>query len=199
MEQNSTATPAAGLFDGADWFDPIEARLRARMRGFIEMMLEEELTAALGRGRYRRGGAAAGGYRHGVRHRQLLGSFGPLEITMPRGRLQNSDGGTTEWRSAALPRYARTTRQAEALIAATDADPAVRGIARAGLRGRLRRGAALCPGLAAPPSSAGRRSHATAPFPSPAARTAPAVSAAKPQRPAQSARSSCAIGTAGTW
>ncbi len=119
MEQNSTATPAASLFDGADWFDPIEAGLRERMRGFIETMLEEELTAALGRGRYRRGGAAAGGYRHGVRHRQLLGSFGPLEITVPRGRLQNSEGGTTEWRSAALPRYARMTRQAEALIAAT--------------------------------------------------------------------------------
>src|SRR5487761_2621402 len=89
------------------------------MRGFIETMLEEELTAALGRGRYRRGGAVAGGYRHGVRHRQLLGSFGPPEITVPRGRLQNSEGGTTEWRSAALPRYARMTRQAEALIAAT--------------------------------------------------------------------------------
>jgi len=119
MEQNSTATPAASLFDGADWFDPIEASLRERMRGFIETMLEEELTAALGRGRYRRGGAAAGGYRHGVRHRQLLGSFGPLEITVPQGRMQNSEGGATEWRSAALPRYARMTRQAEALIAAT--------------------------------------------------------------------------------
>ena len=119
MEQNSTATPAASLFDGADWFDPIEAGLRERMRGFIETMLEEELTAALGRGRYRRGVAAAGGYRHGVRHRQLLGSFGALEIKVPRGRMRNSEGGTTEWRSAALPRYARMTRQAEALIAAT--------------------------------------------------------------------------------
>ena len=119
MEQNSTATPAASLFDGADWFDPIEAGLRERMRGFIETMLEEELTAALGRGRYRRGGAAAGGYRHGVRHRQLLGSFGPLEITVPRGRIPKPEGGTAEWRSAALPRYARMTKQAEALIAAT--------------------------------------------------------------------------------
>jgi putative transposase len=119
MEENSTATPAASLFDGADWFDPIEAGLRERMRGFIETMLEEELTAALGRGRYRRGGAAAGGYRHGVRYRQLLGSFGPLEIAVPRGRVRNSEGGSTEWRSAALPRYTRMTRQAEALIAAT--------------------------------------------------------------------------------
>lgn len=29
------------------------------------------------------------------------------------------EGGTAEWRSAALPRYARMTRQAEALIIAT--------------------------------------------------------------------------------
>ncbi len=119
MEQDSTAPAVAEVFEGAAWFDPIEAGLRERMRGFIETMLEEELTAALGRGRYRRGGAAAGGYRHGVRHRQLLGSFGPLEIAVPRRRVRNSDGGSTEWRSAALPRYARMTRQAEALIAAT--------------------------------------------------------------------------------
>ena len=37
---------------------------------------------------------------------------------MPRARLPDGDGGgTREWRSAALPRYARRTRQLEALIA----------------------------------------------------------------------------------
>ena len=119
MEKNSTGTPEASLFDGTAWFDPIETGVRDRIRGFIETMLEEELTAALGRGRYRRDGEAAAGYRHGVRHRQILGSFGPLAITVPRGRMPKPEGGTAEWRSAALPRYARMTRQAEALIAAT--------------------------------------------------------------------------------
>jgi hypothetical protein len=33
--------PAASLFAGADWSDPIGAGLRERMRGFIETMLEE--------------------------------------------------------------------------------------------------------------------------------------------------------------
>ncbi|MGC9271577.1 transposase, partial [Acidiphilium sp.] len=113
MEQNSTAKPEASLFDGAAWFDPIETGVRDRIRGFIETMLEEELTAALGRKRYRRGGEGASGYRHGVRHRQILGSFGPLDITVPRGRIPKPEGGTAEWRSAALPRYARMTRQAE--------------------------------------------------------------------------------------
>ena len=36
---------------------------------------------------------------------------------MPRARLRAEDGATREWRSAALPRYARRTRRAEALIA----------------------------------------------------------------------------------
>ena len=59
MEKNSTGTPEASLFDGTAWFDPIEAGVRERIRGFIETMLEEELTTALGRERYRRGGEAA--------------------------------------------------------------------------------------------------------------------------------------------
>ena len=118
MEKNSTGTPEASLFDGEGWFDAIEAGVRDRIRGFIENMLEEELTTALGRERYRRGGEATG-YRHGVRHRQILGSFGPLEITVPRGRMTKPGGGTAEWQSATLPRYARMTKQVEALIAAT--------------------------------------------------------------------------------
>ena len=118
MEKNSTGTPEASLFDGEGWFDAIEAGVRDRIRGFIESILEEELTTALGRERYRRGGEAAG-YRHGVRHRQILGSFGPLEITVPRGRMPKPGGGTAEWQSATLPRYARMTKQVEALIAAT--------------------------------------------------------------------------------
>ncbi len=33
---------------GADWFDPLEAGLRQRIRSFIENMLEEELAASVG-------------------------------------------------------------------------------------------------------------------------------------------------------
>ena len=80
--------------------------------------MEQELEAALGRGRYERGGGAPAGHRHGHRTRRLTGSFGPVEVAVPRARLPAGDGGgTREWRSAALPRYARRTRQLEALIA----------------------------------------------------------------------------------
>jgi putative transposase len=117
MNEDSTTPAGAPLLAGAAWFDPIEAGLRERVRGFIEGLIEEELTAALGRGRYERGGPAKG-YRHGRRPRRLTGSFGPVEISVPRARLTAEEGGTgREWRSAALPRYARMTRQMEALIA----------------------------------------------------------------------------------
>jgi putative transposase len=116
MEKDSTSLPGTeALFAGEAWFDPIEAGVRGRIRDFIEAMLEEELTAALGRGRYERGEGK--GHRHGRRERHLLGSFGPVSVSVPRARLAQADGTTREWRSAALPRHARMTRQVEALIA----------------------------------------------------------------------------------
>ncbi len=118
MEQGSTTeADGAGLFAGETWFDPIEAGIRGRIRGFIEELLEQELTAALGRGRCERAAGEAKGYRNGTRERRLLGSFGPVEVDVPRARMAGDDGGTREWRSTALPRYARMTRQVEALIA----------------------------------------------------------------------------------
>ena len=107
---------------GAAWFDPIEAMIRDRVRGFIENLVEAELDGAIGRSRYQRAGAtnvASGtaGYRHGRRTRQLLGSFGAVTISVPRARLNAADETSREWRSEALPRYARMTRQVEALIA----------------------------------------------------------------------------------
>ena len=119
MEQDSTRTQADGpaLFAGDAWFDPIEAGIRERVRGFIEELIGQELEATLGRGRYERDAAAPKGYRNGRRQRHLLGSFGPVEISVPRARMAAEGGGTQEWRSATLPRYARMTKQVEALIA----------------------------------------------------------------------------------
>ena len=79
--------------------------------------MEQELTTALGCGRHERAADTPKGYRHGTRARQLTGSFGPIELSVPRARLAAPDGGIQEWRSAVLPRYAWMTRQIEALIA----------------------------------------------------------------------------------
>ena len=119
MEQDSTKADADGtaLFAGDAWFDPIEAGIRGRVRGFIQELIGQELEAALGRGRYERDAEAPKGYRNGTRERQLLGSFGPVQISVPRARMTAEGGSTQEWRSATLPRYARMTKQVEALIA----------------------------------------------------------------------------------
>jgi putative transposase len=119
------AETTADLFD--DWFDPIEAGVRDRVRDFIETMFEAELEAALLRPRYGRraepqdetADASAGprGHRHGHRPRSLMGTFGPVKISVPRARLNTPDGKTTEWKSEALPAYQRRTRAADALIA----------------------------------------------------------------------------------
>src|SRR6185437_7844899 len=112
---------AAHLFD--NWFDPIEIGVRERVREFIETLIRGELDAVLARPRYGRAknddACPAGivGHRHGSRTRSLTGSFGKTEITVPRARLQTSEGGTTEWHSKALRTYQRRTLTADALIA----------------------------------------------------------------------------------
>jgi putative transposase len=115
---------AVDLFD--NWFDPIETEVRARSRQFIEELIRGELDAALSRPRYGRSqiagneaGAAVTGHRHGSRTRSLTGTFGPIEISVPRARLTTPEGGTAEWKSQALRAYQRRTLAADALIASS--------------------------------------------------------------------------------
>ena len=120
-----TASSTAGEhFLCDDWFDPLENGVRTRIRGFIEDLLEAELAAALGRGRYERPGAvgeepARGsvGSRHGHRERRRLGTFGATTVSVPRARLATADGKTKEWRNTTIPAYQRRTKRADALIA----------------------------------------------------------------------------------
>ena len=148
----SAAETATHLLD--DWFDPIEAGLRDRVREFIQIMIEGELDAALSRLRYARrpkeasenadGASGITGHRHGHRSRSLLGTFGRVEIAVPRARLATAEGKTTEWKSTALRAYQRRTKPADALIAGaylaghqypTGASGAVSGLRRRGEQG----------------------------------------------------------------
>jgi putative transposase len=133
MTKNSTKSPVQGsqaetavdLLD--DWFDPIEIGLRDRVRALIQTMIESELEAVLSRSRYARRPKAdptnademgrVTGHRHGHRSRSLLGTFGRVELAVPRARLDTAEGKTTEWRSRALRAYQRRTKQADSLIA----------------------------------------------------------------------------------
>jgi len=108
MKSDSTSRdsnqPAMLLVD--DWFDPIEASLRAGAREFIETLLEEELSTALSRPLSARGAGNGGwpdlagvvGHRHGQRPRTLSGTFGRVEFSVPRARLVNAAGETIVWR-----------------------------------------------------------------------------------------------------
>jgi hypothetical protein len=68
-----------------DWFDPIEAGVRGRVRDFIQAMIDAELEEVLARPRYGRRAnrqssdvevpAAVIGHRHGRRPRSLMATF----------------------------------------------------------------------------------------------------------------------------
>ena len=76
------------------------------------------MAAALGRNRYGRTPGASG-CRNGHRERQLLGTFGPVSVSVPRARVAGAAGKQVEWHSKTLPAYKRVTKQAERLIAGT--------------------------------------------------------------------------------
>lgn len=132
-------TDTANVLVGEGWRDGLEAGVRGRIRGFIQELLDEELTAALGRARYARareperlapatGASVTGeseakevlsvaGHRNGHRDRQVMGTFGAMRVSVPRARVAAGDGKTREWHSQTLPAYQRRTKEIDAVIA----------------------------------------------------------------------------------
>ena len=125
-------------------FDPIKGSVIGRITGqiFIGAIAGDQRclcanildtpteTPVLGFGRLQRvidggcdranpGPISLGGHRHGSRTRSLTGTFGPIEIAVPRARLTTPKGGTAEWKSQALRAYQRRTLAADALIASS--------------------------------------------------------------------------------
>jgi len=123
--------------------DTIEQVMRERVRATIEAIVEEELEAALGASRSARVGEQRQGYRHGSRARTLTTSLGPTTLHVPRARLQQAEGGATEWRSRVLPRYQRRTARV---------DEAILGVYLSGTNSRRLKGA-LAPLLRGGPLS----------------------------------------------
>lgn len=77
-----------------------------RVAEAIEAFVEDEITAALGAPTHERGPGRRG-YRHGTRARTLVTSCGPTELELPRARIFEEDGKTSEFRSSVCARYAR--------------------------------------------------------------------------------------------
>jgi len=95
--------------------DPLSSALRSDLRQRVERIIREELWAALGAEPYERTPERRG-YLHSPRERTLTTAEGTATITVPRGRLFKPEGGSEEWRSQLLPRYARRTREVDAAL-----------------------------------------------------------------------------------
>lgn len=93
----------------------IRTQLQRRVLEAIEIVLEEELTAALGSSRYERSPIRQG-YRNGVEPRRITTPVGTQPVRVPRGRILDADGQSREFRSEILPRYARRTREVDDAI-----------------------------------------------------------------------------------
>jgi len=121
----------------------LEELLRERIRGTIEIIVEQELEDALGAASSERVGEHRAGYRHGHRARTLSTSLGASTIALPRARIEAEDGRRHEWRSQLIPRYQRRTERV---------DEAILGVYLSGTNTRRLRGA-LAPLLRGAPLS----------------------------------------------
>jgi transposase-like protein len=94
--------------------------LRVRVREAIEAVIEDELAAALGCAKGERSANRAGDrHGHGGGRRKVLTEYGPAELLIPKARLRNADGSTSEWHSSVLPRYQRRTQKVDAALLGT--------------------------------------------------------------------------------
>lgn len=110
MQETSTS-PATILQFRQD----IEAEFRRHIREALDIALAEELAAALASNRHERT-ARRCGYRNGTVERTITTPEGTRTVTVPRGRVEGTDGATTEFHSQLLPRYARRTREIDDAI-----------------------------------------------------------------------------------
>jgi transposase-like protein len=125
-------------------WETLEEFVRAKIQATMQDVLEEELTAFLGRGKSERrsGIDPATGYRNGRgKPRQLVLSCGTVELRRPRAR--NLD---ERFASRVLPLFARQSREVSSLLPELYLHGLSKGDFELALRGLLGEGAALSPG-----------------------------------------------------
>ena len=127
--------PSSAAYEG------LEAFVRQKVQGFIQEVLEEEVTALLGRRRWqrRRGVDEVPGYRDGYgRLRKLSLTSGTVEVRRPRVR-----GLEERFESRILPLFKRRTREAGELLPQLYLHGLAEGDFDLALRGLLGEGAPL--------------------------------------------------------
>jgi len=140
MEKKSTA----GLFGSRGVWESIEEMARQRIQGFVQELLEEEVTALVGRGRSERRSLVSEGplvYRNGHGEvRRLAMSCGTIEVRRPRLR-----GLEERFESQVLPLFKRRTEQLGELLPQLYLHGLAQGDFELALRGLLGEGAPLSP------------------------------------------------------
>src|SRR2546422_7168279 len=125
-------------------WETLEEFVRTKIQATMQAVLEEELTAFLGRGKSERraGVDPAPGYRNGRgKPRKLALSCGTIALRRPRAR--NLD---ERFESRVLPWFARQSREVAALLPELYLHGLSKGDFELALRGLLGEGAALSPG-----------------------------------------------------
>jgi putative transposase len=129
-------------FGSSGIWESLEAMARGRIQQFVQALLEEEVTALVGRGKSERlplvrEGSAV--YRNGYgKARRLSMSCGTIEVRRPRVR-----GLVERFDSAVLPLFARRTRQVGDLLPQLYLHGLAQGDFELALRGLLGQGAPL--------------------------------------------------------
>jgi putative transposase len=95
--------------------DALTEALRRDVRAKVELILSEEIDAALGAGSYERT-ASRIGYRQGVHPREISTPLGKEMVGAPRGRYFEKHGENHEYHSTMLPRYARRAKSVNAAL-----------------------------------------------------------------------------------
>lgn len=95
--------------------DALTEALRRDVRAKVELILSEEINAALGAGAYERT-ATRSGYRQGVHSREISTALGKEVVNVPRGRYFEKRGDNHEYHSTILPRYGRRAKSVNAAL-----------------------------------------------------------------------------------
>jgi len=92
--------------------DPILEAIRDELDEKIQLLLKDEIDAALGAGWYQRVIERIG-YRNGSVKRTVNTSLGKTKFNLPRARILNDDDSETEWDSKILPNYQRRCKSVD--------------------------------------------------------------------------------------
>ena len=106
-ERHSTTTNVEHAHD-------LTAAMRSRVAETLEIIVAEELEAALGAVRHERTESREG-YRNGSLTRRVVTGMGAVDLRVPRARLR-TENGSKEWRSSVLPRYQRRSAEVDEAI-----------------------------------------------------------------------------------